>query len=240
MQLPLFFYDGSLDLSEEIRLDEATAKHIFQVLRMKAGEQLMLTDGKGRSALLSILKAEKKDGVFRTLNVESHATRTAKLHLAVAFTKNASRNEWLLEKAVELGVTSILPLSSDRSERQHFRYDRWRNILTSALIQSRQYHLPELDEVKPLEAIIGKHNEVTQKFICHCIGAFSKSPLAASLKPGADSIILIGPEGDFTQAEVEHVTAAGYHGIDLGSQRLRTETAAMSVCAYFNLINYEA
>jgi 16S rRNA (uracil1498-N3)-methyltransferase len=238
MSLPLFFHDGLLNASSEIQLDEETARHVVQVLRMQPGEQLQLTNGKGVSAMTTIVKAEKKKLFVAVNNIEQYPGRANKLHLCVAFTKNTSRNEWLLEKATELGVSSIVPIIATRTDRERIRYDRWRNILVAALIQSQQYHLPELLEALPLKDILQRFNGVEQKLVGHCISTESRSPIAIALQKDKETIVLIGPEGDFTLEEVHACTENGYTGISLVDQRLRTETAAMAVCAYFSLVNH--
>jgi 16S rRNA (uracil1498-N3)-methyltransferase len=129
----------------------------------------------------------------------------------------------------------IVPLMTARTEREHFRFDRLNNILISAMMQSQQYHLPLLKEPAPFKAITGI--DAAQKLIAHCMDGIVRMPLHEALQPGKDTVICIGPEGDFTDDEVSAATAAGFTGISLGVNRLRTETAAMAVCAYFNMIN---
>lgn len=238
MSLPLFFHNAILEQGKELWLDEDTARHVVQVLRMTIGEELQLTDGKGHEAVASIVQADKKKCLVRLDKVVLHPAAATTLHLAVAFTKNSSRNEWLLEKATELGVTSIIPLSAARSERERIRYDRWHNILVSALLQSHQYHLPVLTEIMNVKAVVEQYKDVEQKLVGHCIAEMGRAPLQEMLKPGKETIVLIGPEGDFTEEEVNLCMKAHYEGVSMGTQRLRTETAAMAVCAYFNLVNH--
>jgi 16S rRNA (uracil1498-N3)-methyltransferase len=144
----------------------------------------------------------------------------------------------LLEKATELGVSSIVPIIASRTERERIRYDRWKNILIAALIQSQQYHLPELTEALSIKEVLQRFNDIEQKLVGHCISSESRSPIADVLERNKDTIVLIGPEGDFTLEEVQTCYANGYTGISLVDQRLRTETAAMAVCAYFSLVNH--
>jgi len=236
-QLAQFFHEGILNKNSSLALDEATARHIGQVLRMQAGEKIQLTDGNGTSAIASITVAEKKRCTVRIEEATFHKQAGAKLHLCVGFTKNTSRNEWLLEKATELGVTSIVPLITKRTEREKTKHERWRSILISAMLQSQQYYLPALAAATTLDDVIKKYKGAQQKIVAHCIAELPRKPLAELLKPEQETIILIGPEGDLTMDEVNLCVANGYAGVSLGTQRLRTETAAMSVCAYFNLVN---
>jgi len=236
MPLPLFYFDGELTIGNNLPLNDDTARHIVQVLRMQVGEQLQLTNGKGYAAIATIAVADKKKCSVTVNEVVFHLPSTA-LHLCVAFTKNSSRNEWLLEKATELGVSSITPLLTTRSEREKFRYDRMKGILVSALLQSQQFHLPVLNEVMSLQSVLAQYKGAPQKMVAHCIAEIPVKPVAELLKPALETLVCIGPEGDFTTDEVNLCTDAGCLGISLGTQRLRTETAAMSVCAFFNLIN---
>jgi 16S rRNA (uracil1498-N3)-methyltransferase len=240
MALPLFFYDDTLAVGLELKLDEETARHIVQVLRMQSGDPLQITNGKGELACVTISKAEKKKCSVIVNDIEEHPRRKTSLHLAAAFTKNTSRNEWLLEKATELGVISIIPILAARTERERIRHDRWRNIIVAALIQSRQFHLPLLAEATPLTGILQRFNGTPQKIIGHCIESEQRLPFSEAMKPALETIVLIGPEGDFTLGEVNLCKEAGFIAVEMGKQRLRTETAAMAACAYFNLINHEA
>jgi 16S rRNA (uracil1498-N3)-methyltransferase len=236
--LSLFFHDGSLQQGAEVPLAEDTAKHVVQVLRMQPGSKLQLTDGKGRLATASVARAEKKKCSVIIEAVEFFEPAKPQLHLAVAFTKNASRNEWLLEKTTELGVATIIPLIAHRTEREKIRYDRWTSILVSAMMQSKQYHLPLLQEATPFRQVNEQYAQVPQKIVAHCIEERGRIRIADAVQPHKETLILIGPEGDFTNEEVALCEAAGFTAISMGTNRLRTETAAMAACAYFNLINH--
>ncbi len=239
MSLSIFFYDGYFENESEISLDEETARHVVQVLRMRNGAQILLTNGKGLSGTAIITHAEKKKLTVTISGVEIHPLPPYKLHLCVAFTKNSNRNEWLLEKATELGVTSIVPVIASRTERERVRLDRCENIIKSAMIQSKQFHLPRLFPATELSGILHRFNETEQKLIGHCIPTENRLPLNSAMQKGKDTVVLIGPEGDFTPGEVKYCTEAGFTAVTLVQQRLRTETAAMSICAFFNLLNYE-
>ncbi len=238
MALPQFFHNVLLAAGNELALEEDTARHVVQVLRMNMGEQLQLTDGKGHVATATIVETGKKKCWVKIQSVVFHDAPAVGLHLCLGFTKNASRNEWLLEKATELGIKSITPLICTRTEREKLRYDRLENILVSALLQSQQFHLPVLNESMTLKAALEHYRDVPQKLVGHCIAAMERKPLAELLKTGKETVILIGPEGDFTEEEVNLCMSAQCEGTTMGTQRLRTETAAMAACAYFNLINH--
>lgn len=232
-----FYFPNQLKENSTIVLDEASAKHIWQVLRMEAGGKVSITNGKGSTATGTIQVAERHSCEVLLTDVVFEPRKKHILHLCVAFTKNNSRNEWLLEKAAELGVTSITPVMAVRSEKVHFRQDRWEKILNSALLQSQQHYLPELSEPLQLAEVLKKYCNIDHRFIAHCIPDQERQPLSALLQPGTETVIIIGPEGDFRFDEVSLSISYGFKPVSLGTQRLRTETAAMSVCAHFNLIN---
>jgi 16S rRNA (uracil1498-N3)-methyltransferase len=235
--LPHFFQDTELIAKSNVMLEDSTAWHVVQVLRMQAGERLLLVDGKGVAAAAVITEiGKKKCGVF--IEEVRHQQRpTVGLHLAVAFTKHAGRNEWMIEKATELGVASIIPLYTSRCEKVRLNRERLRNILVAAMLQSQRYYLPDLTELQPIRNIITGYASIPQKAIAHCTADEARQPIAKTLKPQADTLMLIGPEGDFDAEEVNLCMQAGFEPVSLGVQRLRTETAAIAVCAYFNLIN---
>ncbi len=235
-----FFYENiDLNQGDTISLSEETARHIGQVLRMKSEDKIMLANGRGSTATAVLTIVEKKKCSVIIESVVSVGMPKNQLHLAVAFTKNASRNEWLLEKATESGAMSITPILAERTEREKFRFDRWQNILVSAMLQSQQYFLPKLIEPSLVEKIVESHKNTAQKLIAHCDENFHRTIINKAFQPHKETIFLIGPEGDFSPGEIKLFYENGFEGIALCNQRLRTETAAMSVCAYFNLINNE-
>lgn len=237
-QIPLFFHEGILSSNTDLTLHEDTAKHVVQVLRMQPGDSLSLTNGKGYYAQATIKTVQKKNCIVFIHDAVFHERTSVPLHIAVAFTKNTSRNEWILEKVTELGVTTIIPLQTTRSEREKFRYDRWQNILVAAIIQSQQYYMPDLRELTPVANLAEDFQHVPQKLMAHCINDIERQPIAAAMKKGKETLLLIGPEGDFTMGEVNELTSKGFSGISMGQTRLRTETAAVTAAAYFNMLNH--
>ena len=234
--LPVFYEDATLTTGNLLSLSEETARHIVQVLRMNEGERLRIANGKGRAADAVIRETGKKRCTVAIEKVLDILRPVPVLHLGIAFTKNTSRNEWLLEKATELGVQRIIPLTTARSERERFRFDRWNGILISAMMQSQQYWLPELAVPVTLKELFDvPFQGIT--LIGHCMDEPQRQPVKAVLEPAQNVLLLIGPEGDFTQEEVTLAVQYGARGISLGTTRLRTETAAMAACAYFHLLN---
>ncbi len=234
---PLFYFSGNLKENDRISLPEETARHLVQVLRKTVGYEFLLTDGKGTRAQVCIVEAGKKTATVEVLSVILFPEISPRFTLAVAFTKATARNEWLLEKAAEMGVAHIIPLLTQRSETEKFRPERWNSILVSAMQQSQQYWLPELQSPVRMKDFWGEISGKGSRFIAHCISEGTRQPLSRALRRGEDALLLIGPEGDFTPEEVQAALAHGFQPVTLGATRLRTETAAMAGMAYFRLLN---
>lgn len=230
MALPLFFTETYTEGQTVLELDETNSRHIVQVLRMQEGEALELTDGKGHQLLAEIETAHKKHCTVTIKQVQFHPAPERKTAIAIALLKNASRFEWFLEKATEIGISAIFPLKTERTEKQHFRLDRMEGILISALLQSRQFWLPELHEPMLFPALQYDTGPENLNCIAHC-EAGEKPLLNALPDLGKKNVmLLIGPEGDFTTQEIDHATAQGCIPVSLGATRLRTETAALVGC----------
>jgi 16S rRNA (uracil1498-N3)-methyltransferase len=240
MALP-FFYKEDIDLATTlVVLDEATSKHIVQVLRMKVGDQLQLTNGKGNLFTAEIKDDNrKKCSVTITKKSEIHNPQST-ISIAVSLIKNNSRFEWFLEKATEVGVTEIIPLMCERTEKATFKMERMKSILVSAMLQSQQCWLPVLQEPVKFASLVSQSKE-EQKFIAHCEDENNKVSLNSKLlslpvrhagpstspQDAAHKLILIGPEGDFTKQEIELALQNNFTPVALGETRLRTETAGV-------------
>ncbi|MBS1643733.1 MAG: 16S rRNA (uracil(1498)-N(3))-methyltransferase [Bacteroidetes bacterium] len=236
-ELPLFYYPELLRANDTLSLPEDEARHVVQVLRMKPGELLQLVDGIGHSAQCAISDTGKKTCTVRVSTMDFQEQPQPRLQLCIAFTKNTARNEWLLEKATELGVSSIQPIICNRSNRERNKEERWQKILVSAMLQSQQTWLPELCPTQSLEAVL--NTSFSQKLLAHCLSSdTSRQPISIALKKGLDTQLFIGPEGDFSEHELQLAKTAGATTISLGSNRLRTETAALAAISQFYLFNH--
>ena len=222
MSLPIFFAED-FDRSA-FTLSEETSKHIIQVLRMKNGEQLQLTNGKGKIITVELISEHKKAAEVKALSTSNIAHQTSNITIAISLIKNTNRFEWFLEKATEIGVSEIIPLICERTEKQNFRHDRMKNILISAMLQSQQAWLPLLHEPTKFSEVI-KNSAQQKKYIAHCIEVEKKE--LRNETNDRSSIILIGPEGDFTKTEIDLALANNFIPVSLGDTRLRTETAGM-------------
>lgn len=219
-----------------VTLDQTESKHAVKVLRMHEGDRVKLIDGKGGVYEAEIADLHPKKCRLSILNVQKEINRKKfRLHIAIAPTKNIARFEWFLEKATEIGIDEITPLLSEHSERKIIKYDRSEKILISAMKQSQKAFLPKLNELTSFNEFI-QNNLEKQKFIAHC-NEGEKNHLKNAIQKESDLIILIGPEGDFSQEEVLTAKEKGFKEISLGDERLRTETAGILACHIANLMN---
>jgi 16S rRNA (uracil1498-N3)-methyltransferase len=237
MNLP-YFYEPLIASPHHI-LSEETSKHCVQVLRMKEDAQLLLTDGKGNLFTAVITKANKKncevriqdagyqlqDSNYNQLETGNRQPATSNVSIAISLLKNPTRFEWFLEKATEIGVKEIQPLICAHTEKENFRFDRMNNILISAMLQSKQTWLPQLHQPKRLDVFI-KENFDGIKLIAHCKEENKSSINTLDLK-NKNALLLIGPEGDFSQQEIDAALKNNFISVSLGNMRLRSETAGI-------------
>jgi 16S rRNA (uracil1498-N3)-methyltransferase len=216
-------------------LDEATSKHIVQVLRMQNGEQLQLTNGKGILFTVEITDSNRKKCVVTVIKKSEIANLKSKISIAISPIKNNTRFEWFLEKATEIGVSEIIPLICTRTEKTVFKFERMKSILVSAMLQSQQTWLPVLHEPVKLNELVQSSTQ-QQKFIAHCIDDAKRSLADLNNESLSSKIILIGPEGDFTADEIELALKNHYSAVSLGETRLRTETAGIVAATLLRLI----
>lgn len=238
MALPFFYISNYNSSEKELVLDEVTSRHMIQVLRMKKDDSLNLTDGKGNLLTVFITDDHKKHCAVKVKDVAHVSLAKRNVSIGISVLKNASRFEWFLEKATELGINEIIPLICERTEKEKFRRDRMQNILVSAMLQSQQCWLPVLHEPIAFELLF-RQEEVAgrgQKFIAHCTET-EKRKLTEQINASLPSqIILVGPEGDFTSAEIELAMHHHFIAVSLGNTRLRTETAGVVAASLLRLV----
>lgn len=216
-------------------LDETESKHAVRVLRLTAGDVIQLIDGKGNFFEAQISDAHPKRCQVEIIKkISEYNKRTHYLHLAVAPTKNIDRFEWFLEKATEIGIDEITPVLCDHSERKVIKDERLQKVIISAMKQSLKAYLPKLNPLTPLKTLLDTDFE-GKKFIAHCYEQ-NKKELKNELSESASNLILIGPEGDFSEDEVSEAIHKQFIPVSLGESRLRTETAAVVACHTVNLL----
>ena len=233
--MPHFFQNN---LSQDhFTFSSEETKHIIKSLRLKIGDFVWITDGKGTLAKATLTHLFK-DNCTAEIAERIFFNNSAKkqLHLAVAPTKNPDRIEWLVEKTVEIGVSQISFIICERSERKNVDMNRLQRVAIAALKQSQGVWLPEMQILSFSQFINESHTAKADKYIAYCDDK-EQSIAMANLKNKQESaIFLIGPEGDFTSQEVLIAKENGFHPISLGEKILRTETAALFVtCCYLGV-----
>lgn len=230
------FYDATINENlNSFIFDKEESKHIIKVLRKKENDILFVTNGLGYLFKTEITLASDSKCTVRILSFEKAEKTSYQLHLAVAPTKMNDRYEWFLEKATEIGISEITPIICDHSERKVVKTDRFDKIILAAMKQSNQLFLPKLNEPIALKDFFKKEFNST-KYIAHCEET-SKKTLKESIKPSTDIVMLIGPEGDFSEKEIKLALENNYIPVSLGNTRLRTETAAIVACHSVAFIN---
>jgi len=224
MPVPYFYEPNLISGNTSFTLSETSSKHCIQVLRMQENDRIDLTNGKGFLFEASIQVPHKKNTIVAIVSEQKFPAPSQNLILGIALLKNATRLEWLFEKATEMGVTAIIPMLCERTIFEKFKMDRMQNIVQSAMIQSQQTWLPQIaTSVKFKEVIATQKN--TQKLIAHCETGIKMD--IKKIQAAQDCILLIGPEGDFSPTEIALALEQDYQAIHLGPTRLRTETAGL-------------
>ncbi|MDR1436941.1 MAG: 16S rRNA (uracil(1498)-N(3))-methyltransferase [Candidatus Symbiothrix sp.] len=228
----LFYAPG---LPGDLLLPEPESQHCIRVLRRQKGDLIRATNGKG-----SFFTARISDPDVRHCRLEILETVpeiplwNGWIEIAVAPTKNRERIEWFVEKATEIGINKITFLRTRFSERKEMKTERLNHILAAAMKQSEKALLPELQEITAFEHFV-KQDFNGQKFIAHCREG-NRELLCKSLQGEGNVLILIGPEGDFSEDEVRLAINNGFRAVSLGESRLRTETAALTACQTVHIV----
>jgi 16S rRNA (uracil1498-N3)-methyltransferase len=218
-------------------LDEKESRHCVRVLRMTEGTPVKLIDGKGNLYEGIINKADPKAceiGINKVIS--DFEKRNYRLHIAISPVKNPERFEWFIEKSVEIGIDEITPLICKNTEKQRIKPERINNIIISAMKQSLKAGITILNEATSFENFIRKDFK-GEKMICHCNSAPERDKIDHEYTKDADAVILIGPEGDFSDNEITRAVAAGFKPVHLGKSRLRTETAGVAACHSIYFLN---
>ncbi len=233
--MQLFYNPNINETTKQFSFNKEESKHITKVLRKKQGDILNITNGKGWLFTAELNIANVKNCAADIKEKKIQPKRNYNLHLAVAPTKMNDRFEWFLEKATEIGVDNITPIICDHSERKVIKHERFEKILQSAMKQSLQCYLPQLNKAVNFSDFI-KQDFEGQLFIAHCEETERRS-LKDELQSNKEITILIGPEGDFSVKEIAQALQFNYIPVTLGTTRLRTETAAIVACHSVAFVN---
>lgn len=215
---------------QEVTIHDEEQQHIIKVLRMRNGEDIHVTDGKGNLASGKLSIEGKKASII----VEEIANNTqpfsSKLHIAIAPTKNIDRIEFFVEKAVEMGISEITILQTENTERKNVNIDKIRKQAIAASKQSLRFHFAIINDSMKLVDFLKNINAETT-FVAHCNESLERCELQ-NIPNMENYTFLIGPEGDFSEKEIIFLSEKGIKGVSLGNQRLRTETAGIFVAAW--------
>lgn len=229
------FYQPEIN-SDIVYLSADESRHCIRVMRFSKGDLIHLTDGTGN--LYEAILEDDSSKACRlqiTKTTRDYGKRLFSLHIAIAIPKNPSRFEWFLEKSTETGIDRITPLVSEKSEKKNFNMDRALNILVSSIKQSNRAYLPHLSNPLHINELTASANEQS-RYIASCFGE-NRIDLKKDYLPGNDVLIMIGPEGDFSEKEMSYAIEKGFKPVMFGQARLRTETAALVACMTINILN---
>ena len=229
------------DIQQSLSLPEEESQHCIKVLRMKSGDHIHIIDGVGGLYEAQIIEAHPKRTQIEILTQQTeYGRRPFRLHLAVAPTKNIDRFEWFVEKATEIGFDELTPLCCRYSERKIIKPERIEKILVSAAKQSLKAYVPILNPMTTFKEFVNNSTFLTPHsslFIAHCHNQ-PKQHLFNACQPGGNVVVMVGPEGDFSEEEVELALRNSFQAISLGESRLRTETAGVVACHLVTVANH--
>lgn len=229
------FYTPDIN-GDDYLMSEQESKHAVRVLRLVEGNEVLLIDGKGGKYIAEIAAKTGKRTLVHITSKEYVEQRSVhRLHLAIAPTKNIERLEFFLEKATEIGVDEITPLLCRYSERKVIKDERLERVVIAAAKQSVKAFMPKLNPLTKFSDFV-KQEYAGGKYIAHCYD-MPKEALRDVATLAAASTVMIGPEGDFSEDEVVLAAENGFTAVELGKERLRTETAGIVACHTVNLMN---
>ena len=231
-----YFYVPDAEVRQELPSEEAA--HATKVLRLKEGDEIMLMDGRGTFYRAEVTLSANHHCMYHIMeSLPQQRLWEGRIHLAMAPTKMNERTEWLVEKAVEVGINEISFLNCQFSERRSLKMERIQKIVVAAAKQSRAAFMPDIHDLTKFKGFIDSHSE-GNRFIAHCYDEVPRINLfdrLCQLPPSDDVLVLVGPEGDFSIDEVRYAVESGFISVDLGKSRLRTETAGLSAVMMMQL-----
>jgi 16S rRNA (uracil1498-N3)-methyltransferase len=223
-------------ISEGIHhLDDEESRHCIKVLRKNSGDLIHITDGKGFFYDALISNADFRKCAFTIQKTIPAPPKNFRVHVAVSPTKNADRIEWFVEKATEFGIDEISLVECENTERTFTKVERLKKVAVSAMKQSLKANVPVINDLEKFNIVISASADAG-KFIAY-VDASNPLNLQTAVRKNETTIVLIGPEGDFSKEEIELAIGKGFAKVNLGPSRLRTETAAVAACHIINLVN---
>ena len=225
------------EIFPDVKINDEEQQHIVKVLRMREGEEIFVTDGKGNLAKGNLIFEGKKVSLDIKEIKENLPEFSPKLHIAIAPTKNIDRIEFFVEKATEMAISEITILQTEKTERKNLNIDKLRKQAIAASKQSLRFHFPKINDVTKLSDFL-KNINPKNTFVAHCDASFERTEIS-KIQNVENITFLIGPEGDFSEKEINLLSEKCIKAVSLGNQRLRTETAGIFVAAwnYFKSIS---
>ncbi len=230
------FYTPTINSTDSYVLNETESKHAIKVLRLKQGDTVCLVDGVGSFYVAQISNEHPKKCEVKIIEKRTEENNKPRLHIAIAPTKNNDRIEWFIEKTTEIGITEVTPIICDHSERKVIKTERLEKRAIAAMKQSLKASLPLIKEPISFKTFVSALNNNEKKYIAHC-NEDDQKHLKDVYSSGENCVILIGPEGDFSENEIGFAIENGFTPVSLGKSRLRTETAGLVACNVINLLN---
>ena len=218
------------EIFPDVKINDEEQQHIVKVLRMREGEEIFVTDGNGNLAKGNLVFEGKKVSLDVKEIKENLTEFSPKLHIAIAPTKNIDRIEFFIEKATEMAISEITILQTEKTERKNLNIDKLRKQAIAASKQSLRFHFPKINDVTKLSDFLKNVNPETT-FVAHCDASFERTEIS-KIQNVENITFLIGPEGDFSEKEINLLSEKGIKAVSLGNQRLRTETAGIFVAAW--------
>ena len=231
------FFHSNLPNYGNFSLSEEESYHCIKVLRYKNNSTLRVTNGKGKLAYCKIKDANEKKTIIKIVKVSQHPKSISKsIHIAIAPTKNNKRFEWFLEKSVEIGIHKITPITTKYSELNKLNFKRLEKIMVSALKQSKNLFMPNFNKFMNFNEFINSNHQEYLKFICHNDKS-NKNYFKNEFIKNKKYVIMIGPEGGFSNEEIEISKSSGFLPVLLGDSTYRTETAGILACHTIHLLS---
>ena len=235
INMQLFFLPNLSKNDKVAEFDKEESKHLFKVLRKDVGDKLNITNGLNYFFEASINSISKNHCKVDINTATKNSNLPYGLHIAISPLKSMERFEWFLEKSSEIGISEITPIICDRTEKKYINEKRLKKVLVSAMKQSLKSHLPILNPVISIKKFLNIEF-IEDLFIAHC-EELKKVTLLNSIKPKSSNLILIGPEGDFSENEIKLASSKGFKNVSLGDTRLRSETAGIIACHTVSIAN---
>jgi 16S rRNA (uracil1498-N3)-methyltransferase len=229
------FYALPADCStDKVVLRDNEFHHCARVLRKQIGDEVMVTDGAGILYITTIASIERNSIFAKVVKIQKyHNESSLRVTMAIGMLKNPSRIEFAVEKCTELGIAAFIPLHTTRVITRSAKIDRWKKIVLAAMKQSCRTMLPDISPIRNFEEMLAETSRFDMKLIAHETGEISTTiPTVMHVRPEISSaIVCIGPEGGFTDEEIQQAKTAGFVIVSLGQRRLRTETAAIAAAS---------